>query len=381
LCTEPLAPLLDHAVLNAEADKAVAAFFHEGASHNTTRAYQTGLRYWGAWHVLRFGRAIEGPVAAEAVLQFIVDHLEHNPTLADPEVTPYANREQTTQHLLPLAIDRLLVERTYKAKLGPWTFATVQARLSALSRAHVQYLSSNPHLGLGPATNPIRDPRVRQLMQAVRRAYIRRGRGQRQPAAATKSVIEALVASCGDDLEGIRDRALLLFGFSSGGRRRSEIVALTFENLRRDGEGFIFDLAWSKTNQSGRRDPNNLKPVQGAAAEALQRWLDMLFKQRITEGPIFRHIAKDRRIGEPMKGATVRDIVLRRAKLTNQSLGRLSAHSLRSGFVTEAAKQGVSLPETMALTGHRSVPTVLRYFQAGDVSTLKGARLMEDGKK
>jgi hypothetical protein len=33
-----------------------------------------------------------------------------------------------------------------------------------------------------------------------------------------------MVATCTDGLLGLRDRALLLFAFSSGGRRRSEVA-------------------------------------------------------------------------------------------------------------------------------------------------------------
>jgi integrase len=58
-------------------------------------------------------------------------------------------------------------------------------------------------------------------------------------------------------------------------------------------------------------------------------------------------------------------------------LRKLSAHSLRSGFVTEAGKQNISLGGTMAMTGHRSVQTVMGYYQSGDMSTSRAARLMD----
>ncbi|WP_417448535.1 hypothetical protein, partial [Idiomarina abyssalis] len=51
--------------------------------------------------------------------------------------------------------------------------------------------------------------------------------------------------------------------------------------------------------------------------------------------------------------------------------GDWAAHSLRSGFVSEAGRQGVPLGEVMAMTEHRSLPTVMGYFQAG---TLLGSR-------
>jgi hypothetical protein len=45
--------------------------------------------------------------------------------------------------------------------------------------------------------------------------------------------------------------------------------------------------------------------------------------------------------------------------------GDWEAHSLRSGFVTEAGRQGVPSGEVMAMTEHRSVATVMGYFRAG----------------
>jgi integrase len=377
LLAAPPVPLEDPARLCAEAEKAVQAFFLEGQSTNTARTYRTALQYWGAWHALRYGQSITGLVAPEIVVQFIVDHLEHHPELPAPEIAPYTPSARTTQHLLPLAIDRVLVGHRYKTRSGPWSLATVETRLAALSWAHERYIAHHTHLGLGPAANPLRDPRVRQLMGAARRAYARRGRAPRRPVAATRAVMETLLATCGEDLIGKRDRALLLFGWASGGRRRSEITAATLKNVRRDGEGFIYDLHRSKTNQSGRKDPSNLKPIQGRAAEALQVWIAELMRFRITEGPLFRRILNDR-IVEPLHPAAVREIVKRHALLADQPLGRLSAHSLRSGFVTEAGKQGLSLGETMAMTGHRSVQTVMGYFQGGELSSSRAARLIEE---
>jgi integrase len=372
----PPGVLEDPSRLSEESQKAVAAFFHEGTSRNTARTYKTALHYWGAWHSLRYGEPITPPVTPAVVIQFIVDHLEHQPGLPAPEVSPYTPSSQTTQHLLPLAIDQLLVEQGYKAQIGPWSMATVQTRLAALSKAHEHFIANNRHLNLGPEKNPMRDARVRQLISAARRAYARRGREPSRPVAATRHVMETLLATCGEDLIGKRDRALLLFGWASGGRRRSEITAAAFENVRRDGEGFVYHLGRSKTNQSARKDPKNMKPIQGAAAEALQAWMQSLLEFRITHGPIFRRILNER-IVEPLKDAAVREIIRRRPQMADQPLGRLSAHSLRSGFVSEAGKQGISLGETMAMTGHRSVQTVMGYYQSGELSTSRAARLID----
>ena len=368
--------LQDATALNEDAERAIAAFFKESLSRNTARTYKTALQYWGAWHTLRYGAPIAAPVPATVVLQFIVDHLEHNPALAPPDITPYTRQSDTTQHLLPPAIDRHLVDRNYKARLGPWSFATVETRLAALSRAHERYIIDNPTLELPASANPLRDPTVRQFLKAVRRVYAKRGRDKRRPNAATREVMEALLASCGEDLAGIRDRAILLFGWASGGRRRSEIIAATFSNVKRDGEHFVYDLKHSKTNQTGRSHPHNLKPIVGRAAQALERWFTCLAAQRITDGAIFRAI-RDERIGEPLSAEGIRQIIQRHAKASPRPLGRISPHSLRSGFVTEAGRQNIPLGETMALTGHRSVQTAMTYYHAGEVTQSRAARLMD----
>jgi site-specific recombinase XerD len=376
LQAKPLTALTDQQRLCERAEAAVAAFFREGRCLNTARSYKTALQYWGAWHALRFGSAITPPVTPTVVVQFIVDHLAHQPDMRAPQASPYTRSTQVTQQLLPPAIDRLLVEGQYKAKIGPWSIATIETRLAALSKAHEYYIAHNAHLKWGPDKNPLRDARVRQVLSAARRTDARRGQKSLRPMAATREVMGALLATCGDDLMGKRDRALLLFGWASGGRRRSEIVAASFENVRRDADGFVYHLGRAKTNQSGRKDAKNSKPIQGAAAEALEAWMTELLGFRITHGPIFRRILHDR-IVEPLKDGAVREIIRRRARMADQPFGKLSAHSLRSGFVAEAGKQGISLGETMTMTGYRSVQSLMAYYQSAEISTSRAARLLD----
>ena len=65
----------------------------------------------------------------------------------------------------------------------------------------------------------------------------------------------------------------------------------------------------------------------------------------------------------------------RRAQLAGLE-GNFGAHSLRGGFVTEAARQNVPLSDTMAMTGHRSIQTVMRYFQTGAIGRTRVVRLL-----
>ena len=78
---------------------------------------------------------------------------------------------------------------------------------------------------------------------------------------------------------------------------------------------------------------------------------------------------------EPLSGQAIWLIVKRRAQLAGLA-GGFGAHSLRSGFVTEAGRQNVPLGEAMGMTGHRSLAVFLRYFRTGAVQNTQSAQLL-----
>ena len=138
---------------------------------------------------------------------------------------------------------------------------------------------------------------------------------------------------------------------------------------------YLYDLRLSKTNQSGVDRPENLKPVVGPAGVALAQWLQAA---DINKGPIFRRIFRNGRVGDAaLTPLSVNNIVKERCALAGID-GNFSAHSLRSGFVTEAGRQNMALVDTMAMTGHQSASTVLGYFRAEAPLANKAARLLED---
>ena len=342
---------LDPAVLHGQAEQSARALLKEGESANTVRSYATALRYWAAWFQLRYRKDLTLPVAVPVVVQFLVDHVER--TGSDGRLA----------HDLPPPIDRALVDAGFKGALGSPALATVLHRLSVLSKAHQ----------LRELNNPTRDPAVQELVRRIRRAYAARGVRPAAKAALTRDPLEAMLATCTDGLIGLRDRALLLFAVSSGGRRRSEVAAATMENLTRvDPVTYLYRLTHSKTEQAGSAHSENAdKPVVGPAAEALSAWLAA---SGVSSGAIFRRVRKTR-AAEPLSGQAVWLIVRRRARLAGLT-GDFGAHSLRSGFVTEAGRQNVPLGEAMGLTGHRSVQSFLRYFKSGRAQDSQAAKLM-----
>jgi integrase len=337
--------------LAAQAAEAVRELLAEAAAANTTRSYATALRYWAGWHHARFGTELTLPLSEAAVIQFVVDHVVRR------------NDDGLTWEL-PRDVDQALVASKLKTKLGPWKLPTVVHRVAVLSTAH----------RLKRLGNPREQPAVRTVLSRARRASVKRGERPSKKTAITKAELEAMLATCDDTLEGIRDPALLCFGFSSGGRRRSEIAAASMGDLRRTGpKAFIYRLEHSKSQQAGPTAGSTPdKPILDRSADALATWLEA---SGITAGAIFRRPWKTK-LGPPLSPAAVAEIVQRRP-LRAGIEGNFAGHSLRSGFVTEAGRQGVALPAVMAMTEHLSVSSVLGYFHSGSAEQNPASRLLE----
>lgn len=335
------------------AQRAVDELMREGESQNTRASYRSALRYWAAWYALRYGIEIALPVAPAAVLQFVVDHAQRSVS-------------GTLRHELPEGIDQALVNGGFKGKSGPLALNTIVHRLAVLSKAHQ----------LRDVKNPCQDPKVRGLLTMTRRAYGKRGELPDKKQALTREPLVVVLETCDDSLRGKRDRALLLFAWSSGGRRRSEVSVADMKHLTRIGPSeYSYDLVHSKTNQAATARPENHKPVLGEAAAALNEWLAA---SKISEGRLFRRVLKGGHLGGPLSPAAVREIVRQRCHLAGVT-GDFSAHSLRSGFVTESQAQGVGLADAMALTGHRSVATFLGYARASGGSRSAALRVLNGG--
>jgi site-specific recombinase XerD len=167
-------------------------------------------------------------------------------------------------------------------------------------------------------------------------------------------------------LIGHRDRALLLLGFA-GGFRRSELVALTVAELTFVREGLEVFIVTSKTDQERKgamkvvafgSDPSTC-PVR-----AVKDWVEL---SGIAEGPVFRPINRHEQLAsKALTDHAVAVIIKRAAQLAGLQTPELSGHSLRSGFVTEAANNGADYPSIMDQTGHGSLDTVHGYNRRKD---------------
>lgn len=358
----PLAP----GVLSAAASEAVEQISAAAVARNTVRSYTAALRYWAGWFLGRYGRQLELPVAVPVVLQFIVDHLARRP---DPE-------KPALRWELPPDLDRQLVADGLKKKPGSLSLATVEHRVAVLSEAHRNAQAARDQWadGASAAPNPCASEAVRHLLADARRAAHLRGVSPRKKTAVTRAVLNAMLATCEDDLIGLRDRALLYFAFSSGGRRRSEVTGATMEKLRRIEGGYIYALDSGKTIKTAEDAAKVMpKPIMGKAGKALEAWIKA---SGVSQGPIFRNL-RSKRLGDALSDHAFGLIVKRRAAMAGLT-GDFGGHSLRSGFVTECGRQGIPLPEVMKMTDHRSVTSVIGYYQAGSGLQQSAVALLAD---
>ncbi len=354
--TDQLCPIDETAqdphCLALSAQEAAAAFIAAGTAANTVRSYRSALAYWSAWLQLRYGLALGDTALPPTIaVQFVLDHLAR----------PLDEGRWT--HLLPPALDVALVSARVKARLGPLAYNTVSHRLAVLGKWH----------SLRGWDSPTEAPALKTLMREARKAQARQGANVRKKTAAVLEPLQAMLATCNDGVRGLRDRALLLLAWSGGGRRRSEVVSLQVGDVRRlDADTWLYALGATKTDTGGIRRE---KPLRGPAAHALEAWLTAAPAH---EGPLFRRLYKGGKVGTTgLCADQVARIVQRRAQMAGLA-GDWAAHSLRSGFVTEAGRQGVPLGEVMAMTEHRSVSTVMGYFQAGSLLGSRATQLLDD---
>jgi integrase len=113
--------------------------------------------------------------------------------------------------------------------------------------------------------------------------------------------------------------------------------------------------------------------VVGRPVEALPAWLVF---SNIDAGPVFRRIDKWGNIGVgALDPQSVNAMIKSRCAIAELDPGEFSAHGLRSGYLTQAAREGVSLLEAMQLSRHRSVQQASRYYNEAQIARGRAARL------
>lgn len=174
-----------------------------------------------------------------------------------------------------------------------------------------------------------------------------------------RKMVEAIPS---DSLIGLRNRALLVIGWA-GALRRSELVNLHIEDILVTSDGLVIHLNRSKTDQKGEGDevalPYGSNPLT-CPVRCLKNWLDI---SRISEGPLFRRIDRHGNIMGGLTAQSVRLIVRNSCEIVGLNANRYGAHSLRSGFCSEAAKAGKAEHQIMKQTRHKRADSLHRYIK------------------
>ena len=334
-----------------------------GTGPNSLRALASDLAYLEAWARVATDAPLVWPASETTVLRFIAHHLW------DEE-----EREKNPEHGMPEAMAEALRAEGRLKSSGPHAPATVRRRLALWSSLH-------RWRGL---EGPFGNPSIRNALRLAIRAADR-PRARKSAAAITRDILDQLLATCwrGRAVD-LRDRALLLLAFGSGGCRRSEIARLKVDDLEErepvaadpkapDGEKLPVMAIRLRRTKTSSADAGESVLVVGRPVEALRAWRAF---SKIDAGPVFRRIDKWGNIGAAaLDPQSVNAMIKSRCAVAGLDPGEFSAHGLRSGYLTEAARAGVPLPEAMQQSRHRSVQQAARYYNEGEIARGKAARL------
>jgi len=182
-----------------------------------------------------------------------------------------------------------------------------------------------------------------------------------------KKIINIIDQQKKEKIKILRDRTIILIGFS-GGFRRNEIVSLDFDDLDFVEEGLKINIKRSKTDQFGVGSTKGLpyfENSQYCPVVSIQKWIEI---SRINSGALFRRFTKGSNLSEKrLTDQTVALLIKEYLGLAGIDNTNYSGHSLRSGFATSAAEAGVEERTIMAMTGHKSTEMVRRYIKNADL--------------
>ena len=182
-----------------------------------------------------------------------------------------------------------------------------------------------------------------------------------------KQIINVIDEEKNEKIKKLRDRTIILLGFS-GGFRRNEIVSLDYEDLEFLQEGLKVNLKRSKTDQFGDGFAKGLpyfENSQYCPVVSTSKWIEI---SKINSGPLFRRFTKGSKLSNKrLSDQTVALLIKDYLKIAGIESRNYSGHSLRSGFATSAAESGAEERSIMAMTGHKTTEMVRRYIKEANL--------------
>lgn len=252
------------------------------------------------------------------------------------------------------------------AIVDDYSLATLERRLATISSMHKEHDYESPaSVSKGP-------------LRRIWRGIVRQKTRQQDKAAPLlvedlRLILQHLPRDNSGELtlSSYRDRAILLIGWT-GALRRSELVSIHIEHLEFvPGRGINLFIPKSKTDQGGegfvKGIPYGAHP-ETCPVTALRTWLQVA---DITSGPVFRRFYRGGSVGKKAITAQYVSLILKKhAERVGLSSEDLSAHSLRSGFITQAIRAGKPERRVKEHSGHKSWETFNGYVK--QASTFEG---------
>ncbi len=230
--------------------------------------------------------------------------------------------------------------------------ATIGRKVAAIAVAHRD----------AGRESPTEHGMVKRTLAGIRRE---KGTAPHQKAALLVDDLRRMVAPLSASLLDRRDRALILLGFAAA-LRRSELVALRFEDVRFEEEGLVLIVRRSKTNQEGRLETIAIaygsEPTT-CPVRAVRAWFAAA---GIVAGPLFCGLTPQGGLRPTALGdRMVAHVVKRRCKAVGIDPSEVAGHSLRRGFATAAAR--AKKPDRMIKRHGRWKSTAMleRYIEDG----------------
>jgi len=182
-----------------------------------------------------------------------------------------------------------------------------------------------------------------------------------------KQIINVIDKEKNKEIKKLRDRSIILIGFS-GGFRRNEIVSLDYDDLDFVEEGIKINLRKSKTDQFGEGFVKALPYFdnsQYCPVVSIRKWIEI---SKINSGALFRRFNKGSKISNNrLSDQTVALLIKDYLEIAGIESRNYSGHSLRSGFATSAAESGAEERSIMEMTGHKSTEMVRKYIKEANI--------------
>ena len=245
-------------------------------------------------------------------------------------------------------------------------------RPATIERARVGIGQAHALRGL---PSPAKDPLISELMKGVRRTL---GVAQKEARPIDVDELHRVVEGQPATEMGLRNRAMLVMGFM-GALRRSELVALDVDDVVIERRGLLVNIRRSKTDQEGRGARIGLPLQRGdvCPVKTFEAWREARSRVVVDDDALFVSLGRRGR-GRRLHDQAVWRVLLEAAERANVDVEKLSAHSLRAGFATAAAKAGRPESATRRVTRHRSVAMLLKYVRIDDpLNAAAGCGLLE----